>query len=242
MWSWDEVIAFYQVFADREDNIDSSRGKDMLNLIQRLRSEPELADMQPGTAMYTLYIALPDYEVESIHLHWRGSDTYSIFFTPENGDAPRSEMVTSEAVISKIKQYRERLLEKRDLFNEAFQAEQGLEAWDRLAAFYQVYAARSGTDEGEFGQGMLNLIEILKASTETRDLDVEEAGFTTLFLSLSGYDEEWVKVHWVAPDTYHFTVASNTADSPVVQVVGVAEALATLEQIVNEFRRRRDGG
>ncbi|MBZ0287526.1 MAG: hypothetical protein K8I30_07920 [Anaerolineae bacterium] len=115
MRSWDEVTEFYRDIAGMRDAWNINLGNAYLKVIQLLLADAETASTCPGTAMYTLYLALSDYDNQSVHIHWvREHDFYDVFLTPEPNDAPDSTRVTLSEVIPTVKAFLQQLRIKRD--------------------------------------------------------------------------------------------------------------------------------
>jgi hypothetical protein len=114
-WDWNSVIAFYQDFARRADAWDINLGNAYLDVIRLLQADSETANTYPGIAMFTLYVALPDYDVQSVHIHWHiDSEIYGIFLTPEPNDSPEETRVKLSEVIPTVKEFLQQLRIKRD--------------------------------------------------------------------------------------------------------------------------------
>ena len=115
MATWDDVIGFYQDLASMRETLHSSIGNTYLNIIRLLQEDSETANTVPGTAMFTLYVALADYDDQSVHIHWViDTDVYAIFLTPDLDEEPDAIRVTLIEVVPTVKTFLQQLRIKRD--------------------------------------------------------------------------------------------------------------------------------
>jgi hypothetical protein len=118
MQSWDEVSEFYKVYAGGKHTRDIDFGNGMLDLIQLLRRDPDIKTMHLGTAMNWLLVALPDYDLQSVHIQWAAPDIYEIFLTPDINQKPDITTVSLSDAVSKVKEYLYYLREKKANHNQ----------------------------------------------------------------------------------------------------------------------------
>ena len=115
MKTWDEVIEIYQDFASMPDQLRSSIGKKYLNIIRLLQADSETANTDPEVAILTLYLTLPDYLKQSVHISWMiVPDIYEIYLTPKPNDAPDATRVKLSEVVPTVKAFLQQLRIKRD--------------------------------------------------------------------------------------------------------------------------------
>lgn len=114
MSSWDEIKDFYKVYGDGIYSRDIDFGNGMLDLIRVLQNDPDINQMSLGTAMNWLLVALPDYDLQSVHIQWLTTDTYEIFLTPEAiNEKPNLTRISLNEAVPKVKACLQRLEEKK---------------------------------------------------------------------------------------------------------------------------------
>jgi hypothetical protein len=80
--SWDEISNLYKILADKNGGFFSDLGKDMLNAIQLLRSDPDIARLQPGYSLFNLLIVSHSAD-QRVTIQWLGSNRYRISLIPK---------------------------------------------------------------------------------------------------------------------------------------------------------------
>lgn len=73
-------------------------------------------------------------------------------------------------------------------------------SWDEISEFYEMYASRTGW-EGNFGKGMLDIIQSLRNDPETKDMYPGTA-MTWLLVAMPNNDECSIHIGWVSDNTY----------------------------------------
>ncbi len=102
MVTWDEISRIYEVYAHGA-YIEFGRG--MLDMIQLLRNDPDIQHMKLGISMNWLLIALPDYDLQDIHILWVEPNTYEIFVCPYPYRAPTATTIHFSEIVPKVKEY-----------------------------------------------------------------------------------------------------------------------------------------
>jgi hypothetical protein len=111
MRSWDDIVEFYQVYARGIYQRDQDFGNGMLDLLALLRKDSEISEMTLGTSMSWLLLALPEYDLQSIHIQWASPDLYEIFLTPEN-DEPDIKTMALNTAVETVRNYLAQLKQK----------------------------------------------------------------------------------------------------------------------------------
>ncbi len=108
---WDEISEFYKPYFISIYQRDIDFGKGMLDLIHLLRNDVDTRDMKLGTSMVWLLVALPDYDLQSVHICWVAPDTYELFLTPdwEIDEKPIVTRVDFNHVLEAVKEHLARL-------------------------------------------------------------------------------------------------------------------------------------
>jgi hypothetical protein len=110
MVTWDDMVEMCEPYTNRRDSRDREYGKGMLDLIDVLRSDPEIKNCTLGSRMNWLGLSVTgatgdDFKVVLIQCAWAGSETYDIYLEPANiDDSPDSMRVSLSEVIQKVKE------------------------------------------------------------------------------------------------------------------------------------------
>jgi hypothetical protein len=111
MRDWNNTIEFYKSLESNKRYADSSRG--MLDLLLELQKHLDFANLQIRTAHMAVYFVIPDTK-QNVHVICEELGSYSIFLDHCEGTFYGEEVtVSSEKVISTLKDYLHRIQDKR---------------------------------------------------------------------------------------------------------------------------------
>jgi hypothetical protein len=112
------MVEMYKPYANRRDSYDREFGKGMLDLIDVLRSDPEIKNLTLGSKMNWLGLSVPDateFKIVFIQWAWTSADTYDIFLEPfDYNESPTVTKVTIIKVVDMVKELLELPRIKRD--------------------------------------------------------------------------------------------------------------------------------
>lgn len=119
MRSWDNISEFYADFARAKDALNSNIGNGMLDLIHRLRNDPDIKPTDLGTAMYSLLIIDG---LRIVKIVWVAPDSYNMVFIPdiameyeeEYQDTFNKVTVNLNESVAKVKEYLGYLSSKKE--------------------------------------------------------------------------------------------------------------------------------
>ena len=104
MNNWEYIINFYSGVASRTIPELAEFGRRMLKLVRELQSQEGLADLIPGTAVYTLTLNTAGKDT-NIFVSWSAGDGYMVRLNAMRGKLTQEVFVTEEELLPTIKRY-----------------------------------------------------------------------------------------------------------------------------------------
>ncbi len=111
-------------------------------------------------------------------------------------------------------------------------------SWGEISEFYEMYASRVGGWEGDFGKGMLDLIQLLLTDPDITSMYPGTA-MICLLIALPDYEEQSVHVQWTAHDTYEIYLTPNINEKPKVTTFHFSEAISKIKEYLGYLNNNK---